>query len=83
MDLSGPHEATPAVGHRVGQAPGYYFVVLTAEGDYTIGYTAADKQTETQATLAEKALIHLKFAFTLGLTLSRWIACWWIGLVEL
>ena len=28
MDLSGPHEATPMPGHRVGSNSGHYFLVL-------------------------------------------------------
>ena len=45
VDLSGPHEPTPTVGHRIGHKMGYYFCVLVIQADYTVGYSENGTQT--------------------------------------
>ena len=46
VDLSGPHEPTPTVGHRAGQLPGHYFLVLTVQADHHTGYSNGSTQTD-------------------------------------
>ena len=46
VDLSGPHEPTPTVGHRMGQLPGHYFLVLTVQADHLTGHSNGSTQTD-------------------------------------
>ena len=46
IDLSGPHEATPIVGARIGQRPGHYFCALTLAPDNEVGHV--DREVQTQ-----------------------------------
>ena len=49
VDLSGPHEATPVPGQRLGDRPAYYFLVLTVEADTSVGYRTSHTQTDEPA----------------------------------
>ena len=46
VDLSGPHEATPVPGQRLGDRPAYYFLVLVIEADTSVGYQSTHTQTD-------------------------------------
>ena len=47
IDLSGPHEPTPLIGHRIGQRSGHYYLVLSVRPDEGQGHKTRSTQTTT------------------------------------